>query len=129
MMTPIQCVSAGCYWTTTPGSEVEQAAADLIVHWRAKHEPRHGQPIETASDLVPIDGTFTSHEQKARPAKSARSTVSVVRRNYLASDEPEMDDRGLTSGGTPPEEFWSRPDPDKAAMKRTRKLPMGRPLR
>jgi len=70
-------------------------------------------------DRLPID-------QGPEPVKPRSSSVTVIRRNYLATDEPEMDERGLTSGGTPPEEFWARPDPDKAAMKRTRKLPMGR---
>lgn len=57
---------------------------------------------------------------------TAKDMVSLIRRTR--QPEPELDDRGLTSGGTIPEEFWSRPDPDKGRMARTKRLPMGRPL-
>jgi len=68
-------------------------------------------------------------EPTPEPKKPRTSSVSVIRRNYLATDEPEVDDRGLTSGGTVPEEFWSRPDPyPKSKRERMRPRKMGRPL-
>lgn len=65
--------------------------------------------------------TVTREEMKTR--------VSLVRRDR--SHEPETPMGTLSQGGTPPEEFWSRPDPDAAALGRRpmrggRRLPVTR---
>jgi hypothetical protein len=58
-----------------------------------------------------------------KPATTAmRDRVAVIDRSR---PEPETDPLG--QGGTPPEEFWRRGDPDAAAMKRPARK-MGRPL-
>ena len=46
-----------------------------------------------------------------------RKNVSVIRRDR-GPREPESGMGTLTSGGTPPEEFWSRPDSEAAALDR-----------
>jgi hypothetical protein len=65
----------------------------------------------------PIEGPA---EKPAKPMM--RDRVAVIDRSR---PEPETDPLG--QGGTPPEEFWRRGDPDAAAMKRPARK-MGRPL-
>jgi hypothetical protein len=36
-----------------------EAAAAIVVHWRSVYEPH---AVDESSDLLPIDGTFRSHE-------------------------------------------------------------------
>ena len=73
---------------------------------------------DTPSDLVPISGSFHDAPIGApAPPIDMTDRVSHVTRNYTRPTPPEPN--------RPP---WERKDSDTAAMKRTRKLPMGRPL-
>jgi hypothetical protein len=38
---------------------LHEAAATIVVHWRSVYEPH---VVDESSDLLPIDGTFRSHE-------------------------------------------------------------------
>lgn len=127
-MIPITCPSAGCYWTTMPSASVEDAAASFVTHYRAKHEPIQ-TPVDPGAspDLLPID---QGPVVPAKPKPSTKDLVTVLHRDWRKPVEPEMDDRGLTSGGTDPREFWSRPDPyPKAKRDATKAKKMGRPLK
>lgn len=53
-----------------------------------------------------------------------KTLVGIAVRHY--DDAP--DDRGLTRGGTPPEEFWAREDRDAAAMRRPTRSERRRPV-
>lgn len=53
--------------------------------------------------------------------------MTVIRRNEKT---PNWDGRGIppSGGDITPAEFWARPDPEAARMKKKTRLPMGRPL-
>ena len=79
----------------------------VVVLERMSPPPVAQTPIDPGAspDLLPID-------QGPTPVKKPTGTsVTVIRRNYLQTDEPEMDERGLTSGGRIPEDFWNEKDP------------------
>lgn len=80
--------------------------------------------------LLPEPAPARAKKKKPAAVGSMRDRVSVIRRNHFDPSEPEWDGRDgpPPAGGTDIEEWRRRPDPDAAAMKRTKRLPAGRPF-